>query len=407
MKRKIYAMLLMLIVVLCFALVACGDNGTTSTPSTESDNGITSTPSVETESDNDTSSNNSNVSGGVLTDGLYVYATIYGSDAYSISSSVATGDIVIPSTFNGAPVEKIASGAFEDSKITSVVVPNTITYIGSGAFKGCDSLTSITLPFIGSSSTTSASGYFGYIFGASSTWRNEYNVPSSLKSVVLTEIDNVPESAFYGCKSLTSISLPSSVSSIEDRAFESCSSLTSFTIPNSVADIGNYIFYNCTSLVSVELSIDITYLSMGTFSGCSSLESITLPSNLAVIYASAFHNCISLKSIAIPDSVTTITSAAFFGCSSLTSVTFGSSSCLEIIERVAFYNCSSLTNITIPASVTSIGDSAFKGCSSLTSVVFLDTEGWYFSIYKPDLSSPQNNAAWLSVNYEKYDWYKV
>ena len=142
------------------------------------------------------------------------------------------------------------------------------------------------------------------------------------------------------------------VRSVGDYAFYECSSLTSITIPDSVTSIGNCAFYNC-----------------------SSLSSITIPDNVTTIGWCAFYNCGSLSSITIPDNVTTIGDSTFWGCSSLTNVTIGNS--VTSIGENAFYFCTSLTSIVIPDSVISIGDYAFDDCSSLTTVYYAGTaEQW-------------------------------
>ena len=126
-------------------------------------------------------------------------------------------------------------------------------------------------------------------------------------------------------------------------AFSDCSGLTSLTIPSSVTSIGEY-----------------------AFDGCSGLTSLTIPSSVTSIGESAFEGCSGLTSLTIPSSVTSIGGSAFFGCSGLTSFTIPSS--VTSISYCAFLGCSGLTSFTIPSSVTSIGWGAFCGCSGLTSI---------------------------------------
>ena len=147
---------------------------------------------------------------------------------------------------------------------------------------------------------------------------------------------SIGENAFYGCSSLTSINIPSSVTSIGWGAFYGCSSLTSINIPSSVTSIGEWTFYGCNSLTSINIPSSVTSIGKGTFRGCSALTSINIPSSVTSIGYGAFEDCSSLTSINIPSSVTSIGEYAFNGCSSLTS-------------------------INIPSSVTSIGERAFLG----------------------------------------------
>ena len=145
-----------------------------------------------------------------------------------------------------------------------------------------------------------------------------------------------------------------------------CTSLSSFTIPNSVTSIGEYAFYNCTSLTSFIIPNSVTSISNYPFKGCSNLTSVTIPESVTSIGVYAFADCSGLKSITIPNSVTSIEGSAFYGCIGLSSITIPNS--VTSIGGSAFYGCPRLTSITIPSSVTSIGSSAFSGCSGLASI---------------------------------------
>ena len=181
-----------------------------------------------------------------------------------------------------------------------------------------------------------------------------------------TSDDVIGEFAFYNCRSLTSVTIPSSVTSIGKSAFYNCRSLTSVTLPSSVTSIGWSAFRGCSGLTSVTLPSSVTSIGEYAFSGCSGLTSVTISSSVTSIGGSAFSGCSGLTSVTIPSSVTSIGGSAFSRCSGLTSVTLPSS--VTSIGGSAFSHCSGLTSITIPSSVTSIGSSAFEGCSGLTSV---------------------------------------
>ena len=176
--------------------------------------------------------------------------------------------------------------------------------------------------------------------------------------------DELGDYAFHGCSGLTSLTLPSRVTSIGDQTFYGCSGLTSLTIPSGVTSIGIGAFYGCSGLTSLTLPSSVTSIGWSAFSGCSGLTSLTLPSSVTSIGGGAFEGCSGLTSLIIPSSVTSIGNYAFKGCSGLTSLTIPSS--VTSISEGAFEGCSGLTNLTIPSGVTSIGIAAFRGCSGLT-----------------------------------------
>ena len=140
-----------------------------------------------------------------------------------------------------------------------------------------------------------------------------------------------------------------------------------FNVYTSYNDkLGDYAFYGCSGLTSLTIPSSVTSIGESAFSGCSGLTSLVIPSSVTWISGEAFSGCSGLTSLVIPSSVTSIGRSAFSGCSSLTSLTIPSS--VTMIGWSAFEGCSGLTSLTIPSSVTSIGNYAFEGCSGLTSI---------------------------------------
>ena len=199
--------------------------------------------------------------------------------------------------------------------------------LGDYAFQDCSGLTSLTIP----SSVTSIGAW-----------------------------------AFSGCSGLTSLTIPSSVTSIGEGVFEGCSGLTSLTIPSGVTSIGYYAFSGCSGLTSLTIPSSVTSIGDGAFNGCSGLTSLTIPSSVTSIGDGTFSGCSGLTSLTIPSGVTSIGNQTFQGCSGLTSLTIPSG--VTSIGGYAFWGCSGLTSLTIPSGVTSIGKWAFYGCSGLTSI---------------------------------------
>ena len=272
-----------------------------------------------------------------LVDGLcYTITNSYGKtvevtcrqpyETYLLPEVVSIPDKV---TYNGTTYTVISIGrkAFENSDITSVTIPNTVTTIGDEAFASCLVLSNVNIP--GSVTTI---GYH----------------------------------AFYWCEGLKSISLPNSVTSIGNGAFYWCESLKSISIPNSITVIGSETFFECISLTNVYIPNSVKTIGYKAFSGCTRLSSISLPSSVTTIGAYVCENCIDLTSVTLPNSITTIGDGVFYGCTKLTDVSFPNS--VTRISNDMFHDCTGLTSVTIPNSITQIGESAFHGCSSLTNI---------------------------------------
>ena len=298
----------------------------------------------------------------------------------------------ISSSYYGNPLTYAHHLFLNGEEVKDLVIPNSVTSIGSGAFSGCSGLTSVTIP---NSVTSIGAQAFRECSGLTSV-----TIPNSVTSI--------GAEAFRECSGLTSVTIPNSVTSIEGGAFRECSGLTSVTIPNSVTRIGGYAFYGCSGLTSVTIPNSVTRIGGYAFYGCSGLTSVTIPNSVTRIEEYAFRFCNSLtsvhitdldawcnisssyygnpltyahhlflngeevKDLVIPNSVTKIGEYAFQGCSGLTSVTIPNS--VTRIGWGAFSGCSGLTSVTIPNSVTSIGSGAFSGCSGLAEVISMIEE---------------------------------
>ena len=172
-------------------------------------------------------------------------------------------------------------------------------------------------------------------------------IPESVKSKDGNDykVMALGDKCFLWCEKLTSITIPSSVTSLGDECFSVCSGLTSIAIPSSVTSLGE----NC-------------------FSSCSGLTSITIPSSVTSLGEYCFNGCDGLTSVTIPSSVTSLRVGCFLGCSGLTSITIPSS--VTSLGDFCFLGCSSLTSITIPSSVTLLGHGCYVDCSNLESLYF-------------------------------------
>lgn len=147
------------------------------------------------------------------------------------------------------------------------------------------------------------------------TWEGELSIPSEIEwKGQKYVVNSIGQKAFEGCKGLTSISIPKSITTIRYAAFHECYSLTNISIPDGVTTIGNSVFFSCNNLTSVVLSENLTSINERTFEDCMSLTNIIIPNSVTTIGYGAFYCCRSLPKITIPDSVTNIGRDAFENC---------------------------------------------------------------------------------------------
>ena len=313
--------------------------------------------------------------------------TSIGNNAFRNCSSLTS--IEIPNC-----VTSIGTRVFEGcSSLTSIAIPNSVTSIGSRAFRNCLSLTSI---IVDTSNTIydSRQNCNAIIETASNTL-----IIGCRNTIIPNSVTSIGSSAFTGCSSLTSIEIPNSVTSIGSSAFAGCSNLTSIAIPNSVTSIESSAFAGCSNLTSIAIPNSVTSIESSAFYNCSNLKDVINFSNLIFSKGSENYGYISYYAnkvinapngtivndfvfctqnemhillsyigneteIKLPENYKgenySIGSRVFEGCSSLTSIAIPNS--VTNIGSSAFFSCSSLTSIAIPNSVTSIGSRAFEGC---------------------------------------------
>ena len=301
----------------------------------------------------------------------------------------------------------IAGGAFfEQTGMTSIKIPNSVTCIGQQAFGYCSGLTSVSIPngvtSIGDWAFQKCSGLTSVTIPNSVTFIGirVFEKCSSLTSIIVEDgntvydsrnscnaiINKTSNTLIAGCNNTI---IPDGVTSIGDYAFLYCSGLTSVNIPNSVTSISDYAFEWCEGLTSVNIPSSVTYIGKGAFEKCSGLTSVNIPNGVTFIGSWAFGDCEGITTVDIPNSVTYVGNLVFGNTSweknqpdglvyagkvlycykgempanteiAIDSGTIG-------IADGAFYRQTGMTSIKIPNSVTFMGIQTFAGCSSLSS----------------------------------------
>ena len=289
-------------------------------------------------------------------------------------------DLVIPSSIGGQTVVSIGNKAFyQNDKITSVKIPDTVHTIYSYTFQDCTSLQELEL---GQGLTKICT----YAFAGCTALSSPLVIPDSV-----TTLDTY---AFYNCSSIPSVKLSASLTSITAYAFRSCTSLSGeLVIPNNVRNINNYAFYNCPMITDVVIGRNISSIGSNAFALCNSLTHFTVPQNCS-ISSYAFKQS-GLETVSFPDeNIGTINTNAFDDTPWSDSVSIEPGACYidnfffkwigDVPERVEvrdgvtwingeiFLNNAQLKELSIPASVKFVGSNLCKGCTTLETVELED-----------------------------------
>ncbi len=325
-------------------------------------------------------------------------------------------DVVVASTYNGAPVTEISAGAFAGGeKIESITLPDSITTISAGAFEGCTNLKKLVIgagvsnfnpsvlkdcPSLESIEISPENANYSAVNGciinkntktlvsttASAQIPSDGSVETiaagaianlqNLTSLVIPEgVKTIKAGAIAYCPELETVALPASLETFEEGALLGCPKLSSL----SAADDGNYVVKgNC--LVSIPLKrlvlgfstsvipddLGIVYIGRSAFEGLG-ITSISIPDSVTTIEESAFRNCTALKNVRFSTKLSTIGKYAFSGCTALEKLEFPQQ--LRTIESNAFSGCSALTSLEIGRYTRTIHEAAFKDCTSIKTLV--------------------------------------
>jgi hypothetical protein len=261
----------------------------------------------------------------------------------------------IPAQIQGLPVTAIVYGAFSNcTSLTSVTIPSSVISIDIDAsnllFSGCINLTNITVD----SRNPVYASIDGVLFDKNIQTVIKYPAGKTVSTYTIpSSVTTIMSNAFVGSRSLTSINISQSVTHISYFALSACTSLTSITVDNR-----NPVYTSIDGVL-----FDKNMRTIIAYPAGKTARTYTIPSSITSIEVCAFYYCSNLTSITIPSSVTVISFGAFWGCSNLTSVTIPSS--VTNIENSAFYDCSNLTSVTLSRR-TQRGENAFPASARIT-----------------------------------------
>ncbi len=280
----------------------------------------------------------------------FTYTVANGGVTVTGLKEAVTGELVIPDTIEEKPVVAIGEKAFFQKKMTSVVLPNSVTTIGGSAFRYCKSLKTITL----SSGLLEISDY---AFG---------NCEALVGVTIPETVTVIGQEAFEYCNNLKAANLPTALTELGLGVFAHCTALSGeFTIPLGITKIPQYLFRN-TAITSVDFGSHVTAIDDQAFTKCDKLTSIVFPLSLINIGYEAFASCDKLTEITIGDQVEIGLLANPFSKSPIQTVHIAEGATQITAEMMSEFK--NIQQITIPYGVTTIGERAFVGFGALTSI---------------------------------------
>jgi len=319
---------------------------------------------------------------GILYDAVGYYLYCY--PAAKVGSSYT-----VPAT-----VKAIGQNAFYGNmNLIELIVPDNVQTIGANAFLRCDNLESITLPFIGSSRTTSHP--FAYVFSLSVF---SPGAPKSLKTVVITG-GTLNPSSFSNCSSIESITLPAQDTVIPNNCFYNCNALTTLVfsdmpeasnspedgclvLPERITSIGYEAFRNCSALTRVEIHAGVSFIGDCAFDGCTAVAEF-------VVDEANQNYCSDQWGVLYSKDMSTLVS---YPANRIWPYYNVSDETTRICEY-AFNGCANLVNLYIPSTVTNLNRYCITNCPGLTVCAYADSQAFYYA-------GVNNLNAWPMDNYE-------
>ena len=267
------------------------------------------------------------------------------------SFAASSGDYEYELLKDGTAQIKHYEGSETEIEIPSEIDGHRVTFIGSGAFKGCTSLTSVTIP-------DSITEIYPFVLDECASLRTinvaANNMNYSSENGILFNKDKTLLIRYPQKKDDKTYTIPDSVTEINSSAFSGCTLIENVIIPDSTTFVERDAFEECTSLISVVIGNGVTYLGDYAFDGCSSLESVTIGSGIEAFGYDPFADCNSIKTAKIDSNAAF---SLFCGFDSLENVIIGEN--VTAIGDGGLFGCKSLKRVYIPDTVTTIGEHAF------------------------------------------------
>lgn len=305
---------------------------------------------------------------------ILMQSSVFAYDFYSTSPSghvlyyrIISGNNVYVTWQNSSTIRY--TNLSGNVNIPATVYHGGITYnvigIDNYAFGNCMYLTSINMP-----STVTSIGVYAF------------NFCNSLNSIVWGDsVQSIGDHAFSNCSGLTTINIPNSVTSIGNHSFDHCTAATTISIGNSVTTIGESAFWGCTGATSLTIGNSVTNIGIGAFDGCIGISSINIPASVSYIGASAFYDCNGISYTSYEGTINNWLNIVFDGTYSnpvyySRSLHIGDSVVRSVsvpagvtsIKYNTFCGMDSLLNVTLPNSIISIDHYAFFSCTGLTKI---------------------------------------
>ncbi len=257
------------------------------------------------------------------------------------------------------------------ASLQSIKLPES-AQVGKAAFMRCTELKSVTVPNSVELETNVFAECSAIEYASLSAEHISQIPKDSLKTVEITGGAEIPERAFYTCRTLSAVSVAESVTAIGERAFQGCRSLQNVLLPDTVSTLGKYSFAGCSALESFDVPESVTELPGWLFEWNGNLKTVEIPGGLTRVGDAAFWGCESLQMSGLHNNVTQIGHGAFAHCKALTS--FSLPLFITEIDELTFAYCNNLKSVWMCANIKRVEGKAFLGCDSFNKVTFSGTE---------------------------------